>query len=64
MRNLILVLGLALQGMVPDSHLITSDDAAWWRMVSSLVWALICRIPLVATLLRIGLYHRIHASAW
>ena len=62
MRGLTLVLGLALQGMVLDSHLITNDNAAWWRMVSSLMCALICRVPLVAALLRTRLCHGIQAS--
>ena len=59
MRNLTLVPGLALQGMVPDSHLITSDTDAWRQMVSSLVCALICHVLLVVALLRTGLYLRI-----
>ena len=50
-----------MQGVVPDSHLITSDNAAWWRMVSLLVCALICHIPLVVALLRMQLCHKMRA---
>ena len=59
MRDLSLVLGSALLGVAPDSHLITSDDAAWRRVVSLLVCALICHVPLVAALLRAWLNYRI-----
>lgn len=33
MGDLIPILGLALRGMAPDSHMIASDGAAWWRRV-------------------------------
>ena len=45
------------------SHLITNDDTAGRRVISSLMYALTRYIPLVVeTLLRAWLYHGFHAS--
>ena len=62
-RGSTLVPSLALRGVAPDGHLITSDSIAWWRMVLSLVCALTCHILLVAMPpLRAWFYHRVLAS--
>jgi hypothetical protein len=55
-----LVLGLVLRGVAPASPLITSDDAAWRLVASSLVCALARCVPLVAkTLSWVWLYCRV-----
>ena len=50
---------LGLQVMMSCGHLIIDDDAMWPQMVSSLVCTLICRVLLVAALLRVWFYYRI-----
>ena len=56
-QDWILVLGLALHGATPVSHLIIGDDAAWWQVVSPLVHALVHCVPLMEkTLSRAWLY--------
>jgi hypothetical protein len=46
-----LVLDLVLCGATPVSHLITSDDAVWWQVVSPLMRALARCVPLAAEML-------------
>jgi hypothetical protein len=63
LRDWALVPGLALCGVAPCSHLITNDDTAWRRVISSLMHALTCCVPLVAeTPLGAWLYRRTQAS--
>ena len=63
MRDLTPDPGLALRGVVPDGHLITSDRTTWRWMVSSLMCALTCLVPLVVEMpLRSWLYRRMQAS--
>jgi hypothetical protein len=58
-----LVLGFALRGMALGSHLITNDIAMWWRVVSSLMCALTCCVPLVVeTLSMARLYRKVQVS--
>jgi hypothetical protein len=46
-----LVPDLVLRGATPVSHLITSDDDAWWQAVSPRVRALARCVPLAAKML-------------
>ena len=49
--------------MAPGSHLITNDDAACWRVISSLVHALTRYVPLVVdTLIRMWFHSQTQAS--
>ena len=50
MQDRILVLGLTLRGVVSVSGLITNDDDAWWRVVSSFMRALAHCVPMAETL--------------
>ena len=63
MQDLTLVLGSALRGVAPGSHLITNDDAAWWRVISYLKRALTRCAPLVVkTPLGVWFYRWTQAS--
>ena len=63
MRDLTLVLGLALRGVAPSSHLINNDNATWRWVILSFVRALTCCAPLaVEALLGAWLYYRTQAS--
>ena len=58
MRDRTLVLGSALRGVAPGSHLIVDDDDAWWLMISSLMHALTRCVPLVVEMpLEAWFYH-------
>jgi hypothetical protein len=48
MRDQTLVLGLALRGVVPGSHLIISDDVMWRWVILLLVCAQTCCARLMA----------------
>jgi hypothetical protein len=62
-QDWVLVPGLALRGMAPDSHLITNDDAVWRWVILSFVHALTRCAPLVVgTLLKAWFYHQTQAS--
>ena len=54
----VLVSGLALRGTVPGSHLVTCDAATRRRVISLLVRALTCGIPLVTETLLKAWFHR------
>jgi hypothetical protein len=58
MRDWALVLGLALRGMALGSHLITNDDAAWRRVISSLMYALTHCVLLVVEVPLEACFHR------
>ena len=63
MRDRALIPGLALRGVAPGSHQITNVDIAWRWVISWLVYALTCCIPLVAeTPLGVWLYRWTQAS--
>ena len=47
MKGWVLVSSLVLHGVAPSGHLITSDNAAWRWVASSLVCALAHCVPLV-----------------
>jgi hypothetical protein len=63
MQDWTLVLGLALRGMAPGSHLVTCDDTVGRRVISLFMHALTHCTPLVArTLLGAWFYRRTQTS--